>query len=238
MSPSRRPRSSSATCASIAPRRRRRALRWCARICGRRRAPRCRTRSKPRRASREAAGAKVTEVTLPPLLEDAYAAQFVIQDYETFRALAFEYDRHRDLIGKQLREQLDRAAAITADDYDAARRTASRARQVLADTMADHDVILTPSAPGAAPHGLGCDRQSDVQPAVDADGRAVRQRAGLVRERACRSASRSSAASAATAPRSKRRCFWNRRSRARPAGNAPAMTVRYVFRPCRTRSRI
>jgi Asp-tRNA(Asn)/Glu-tRNA(Gln) amidotransferase A subunit family amidase len=103
----------------------------------------------------EAAGAKVTDVTLPTLLEDAWAAQFVIQDYETFRATAFEYDRHRDAIGKQLREQLDRAAAITADEYDAARRTASRGRQVLADTMADHDVILTPSAPGAAPHGLG-----------------------------------------------------------------------------------
>jgi Asp-tRNA(Asn)/Glu-tRNA(Gln) amidotransferase A subunit family amidase len=103
----------------------------------------------------EAAGAKVAEVTLPPLLEDAYEAQFTIQDYETFRALAFEYDRHRDMIGKQLRQQLDRGAAISADEYDAARRTASRGRQVLADTMAAHDVILTPSAPGAAPHGLG-----------------------------------------------------------------------------------
>jgi Asp-tRNA(Asn)/Glu-tRNA(Gln) amidotransferase A subunit family amidase len=103
----------------------------------------------------EAGGAKVTDVALPPLLEDAWSAQFVIQDYETFRAIVFEYDRHRDMIGKQLREQLDRAAAITADAYDAARRIASRARQVLADTMADHDVILTPSAPGAAPHGLG-----------------------------------------------------------------------------------
>ena len=103
----------------------------------------------------EAAGAKVTDVTLPPLVEDAWSAQFVIQDYETFLSTAFEYDRHRDAIGKQLREQLDRAAAITADEYDAARRIASRGRQVLADTMADHDVILTPSAPGAAPHGLG-----------------------------------------------------------------------------------
>jgi Asp-tRNA(Asn)/Glu-tRNA(Gln) amidotransferase A subunit family amidase len=103
----------------------------------------------------EAAGAKITDVALPPLLEEAWSAQFAIQDYETFRATAFEYDRRRDMIGKQLREQLDRAAAITADEYDAARRIASRARQVLADTMADHDVILTPSAPGAAPHGLG-----------------------------------------------------------------------------------
>ena len=102
-----------------------------------------------------AAGAKVEDVTLPPIVEEAWAAQFAIQDYETFRSTAFEYDRHRDMIGKQLREQLDRAAAITADEYDAARRIASRGRQVLADTMADHDVILTPSAPGAAPHGLG-----------------------------------------------------------------------------------
>jgi Asp-tRNA(Asn)/Glu-tRNA(Gln) amidotransferase A subunit family amidase len=105
--------------------------------------------------SAAAAGAKVVDLTLPPILEDAYAAQFVIQDYETFRSRAFEYDRHRDQLGKELREALDAAAAITADTYDTARRTSSRARQVFADTLADHDVILTPSAPGAAPHGLG-----------------------------------------------------------------------------------
>jgi Asp-tRNA(Asn)/Glu-tRNA(Gln) amidotransferase A subunit family amidase len=102
----------------------------------------------------EAAGARVTDVTLPAILEDAYAAQFTIQDYENVRALAFEYASHRDQIDKRLRDQLDAAAAISADDYDAARRTASRARQALADVMSDHDVILTPSAPGAAPHGL------------------------------------------------------------------------------------
>jgi Asp-tRNA(Asn)/Glu-tRNA(Gln) amidotransferase A subunit family amidase len=101
-----------------------------------------------------ASGATVTELALPPLMEEAFAAQIIIQDYETFRAFAFEYDRHRDLIGTRLRENLDRSAAITADQYDAARRTASRARQVLADAMADHDVILTPSAPGSAPHGF------------------------------------------------------------------------------------
>jgi len=102
----------------------------------------------------EAAGAKVAELTLPPILEQAYAAQFTVQDYENFRALAFEYDRHREQIDARLREQLDRAATITAERYDTERRTASRARQVLADAMSDYDVILTPSAPGAAPHGL------------------------------------------------------------------------------------
>ena len=102
-----------------------------------------------------AAGATVTELVLPPLLADAYEAQFTIQDYENIRALAFEYDRHRDGIDKMLRDHLTTATAISADEYDAARRIASRARQVLAGAMADYDVILTPSAPGAAPHGLG-----------------------------------------------------------------------------------
>ena len=102
-----------------------------------------------------AAGAKVTALTLPPILEDAYEAQYTIQDYENVRALAFEYDRHRDRIDPLLREHLTAALAITADQYDAARRTASRGRQALADAMADFDVILTPSAPGAAPAGLG-----------------------------------------------------------------------------------
>jgi Asp-tRNA(Asn)/Glu-tRNA(Gln) amidotransferase A subunit family amidase len=104
--------------------------------------------------SAAAAGAKVVDVTLPPILEEAYAAQFIIQDYETFRARTFEYDRHRDQLGKELRESLDGAASITADTYDAARRTSRRARQALADIMAEHDVILTPSAPGAAPKSL------------------------------------------------------------------------------------
>ncbi len=101
-----------------------------------------------------AAGAKVADLDLSPIIEDAYEAQFTIQDYENIRALAFEYERHRDRIDPLLRTQLDRAAAISADEYDAARRLASRARQLLADAMADFDVILTPSAPGAAPHGF------------------------------------------------------------------------------------
>jgi Asp-tRNA(Asn)/Glu-tRNA(Gln) amidotransferase A subunit family amidase len=101
-----------------------------------------------------AAGAKVADLELSPIVEDAYEAQFTIQDYENIRALAFEYERHRDRLDPLLRTQLDRAVAISADEYDAARRLASRARQLLADAMADYDVILTPSAPGAAPHGF------------------------------------------------------------------------------------
>ena len=51
-----------------------------------------------RRGARGAtiAGATVKEVELPPIFEDAAAPIASCQDYEAFRALAFEYDRHRD----------------------------------------------------------------------------------------------------------------------------------------------
>ena len=101
-----------------------------------------------------ATGARVTEVPLPAALEEAWRAHPVIQNYEAYRALAFEYDHHRDRIAPTLRELLDDAAGITAEGYDDARRAARRARQALDDFFADIDVILTPSAPGAAPHGL------------------------------------------------------------------------------------
>jgi Asp-tRNA(Asn)/Glu-tRNA(Gln) amidotransferase A subunit family amidase len=54
-----------------------------------------------------------------------------------------------------IRALLEKASAVTPDEYDAARRVTKRARQALADLMTETDVILTPSAPGAAPHGLG-----------------------------------------------------------------------------------
>jgi Asp-tRNA(Asn)/Glu-tRNA(Gln) amidotransferase A subunit family amidase len=103
----------------------------------------------------EAAGARIRELQLPPVFEAAMAAQFTIQDHEAYRALAYEFDHHRDQLAPLLREQLARAAAIDTVSYDEARRVARRARRMFADLMADTDAILTPSAPGAAPHGLG-----------------------------------------------------------------------------------
>jgi Asp-tRNA(Asn)/Glu-tRNA(Gln) amidotransferase A subunit family amidase len=108
----------------------------------------------------EQAGAWVRELDLPPILEAAERAHRIIQDYEAFRALAFEYERHRDRLGPALRAQLDTAAAIDADAYDDARRTTRRARQAFVDLLADGEVILTPSAPGAAPPRLGSTGQA------------------------------------------------------------------------------
>jgi Asp-tRNA(Asn)/Glu-tRNA(Gln) amidotransferase A subunit family amidase len=102
----------------------------------------------------ESAGAKVSDVDMPQILQDAWDAHGTVQDYEAYRALAWEYDNHRDELGPMLRGLLDAAASIDPDTYDAARRITKRARQALGDLMNGADVILTPSAPSAAPHSL------------------------------------------------------------------------------------
>jgi Asp-tRNA(Asn)/Glu-tRNA(Gln) amidotransferase A subunit family amidase len=102
----------------------------------------------------EQAGAKIKDLELPPIFDEAYRAFGIIQGYEAFRALAFEYDRHQDHLGPVLRRQLADAAAIDADAYDDARRTTRRARRALLDLLPDGEAMLTPSAPGAAPLGL------------------------------------------------------------------------------------
>jgi Asp-tRNA(Asn)/Glu-tRNA(Gln) amidotransferase A subunit family amidase len=102
----------------------------------------------------QAAGARVRELTLPPIFEEAMRAHVVIQNHEAYRALGYEFDNHRERLGPILREQLASGAAIDFDAYDEARRTARGARRMFAELMAETDVMLTPSAPGAAPHGL------------------------------------------------------------------------------------
>jgi Asp-tRNA(Asn)/Glu-tRNA(Gln) amidotransferase A subunit family amidase len=102
----------------------------------------------------QVAGAQVRELDLPPIFEATVRAHATIQDYEAYRALAYEFDHHREQLGPILRGHLESAAAISPDAYDEARRTTSRARQMFAELMGDHDAILTPSAPGAAPHSL------------------------------------------------------------------------------------
>ncbi len=103
----------------------------------------------------EAAGASVKDAALPPLLEDAWRAHKTIILYEAGLSYAYEYDNKRNLLGPKTVAMLDEASQVRVETYDEARRTTKRARLALADLMGDYDVILTPSAPGAAPHGIG-----------------------------------------------------------------------------------
>jgi Asp-tRNA(Asn)/Glu-tRNA(Gln) amidotransferase A subunit family amidase len=102
-----------------------------------------------------AANARVRDIKLAPVLASAFRAHATIQAYEAARSLASEYERFKDKLAKGVLELVESGFAISADAYDEARRTASQARRALSDLMADVDVILSPSAPGAPPKGLG-----------------------------------------------------------------------------------
>jgi Asp-tRNA(Asn)/Glu-tRNA(Gln) amidotransferase A subunit family amidase len=99
--------------------------------------------------------ARVKDIRLTPMLAGAFRAHTTIVNYEGARALASEYDRGKDQMAKGVVELIEAGWATSHAAYDDARRTASQARRALSDLMADFDVILSPSAPGAAPKGLG-----------------------------------------------------------------------------------
>ncbi|WP_029004345.1 amidase [Azorhizobium doebereinerae] len=100
-----------------------------------------------------AAGAEVRELDLPAEIEAADAVHAIIQDYEGAVSLADDYDR--GFLSPLLAGHLTAAAAIRPDAYDAARRTAKRARQRMGDLFADYDALITFAAPGEAPEGYG-----------------------------------------------------------------------------------
>ncbi|MBT9290135.1 amidase [Prosthecodimorpha staleyi] len=102
----------------------------------------------------EAGGASLVDIDLPGLFADAFSAHQVIQDFQAAQALAWEYDHHAAALSPILRDALTLGRMLTPADYDRARRTARQARLALRELFADIDVILTPSAPGAAPEGL------------------------------------------------------------------------------------
>jgi len=102
----------------------------------------------------EATGADVRPITLHGILAEAWAAHPTLQDYEARQSFAWEYETHREVLPPLLRKLLDDSQSITPQAYDDARRTAHRARGALDDIFAEVDVLLTFSAPGAAPATL------------------------------------------------------------------------------------
>ncbi|MEM9678123.1 MAG: amidase [Pseudomonadota bacterium] len=99
-------------------------------------------------------GAAVRTIAGPDAVEAARNAHGPIQDYEARIALAHELRTAPDQLSPNLRAYLEQAEAITPDTYDAARRTANKARKASHDLFQTCDVLLMPSAPGAAAASL------------------------------------------------------------------------------------
>lgn len=101
-----------------------------------------------------ASGAEVTEIAWQDLFSQAFDAHKTIHDYEGCRALAWELDEHRDQISPILMECLMEGPAVTRAAYLEAQAIAADARRAFAKLQDTVDVLITPSAPGAAPETL------------------------------------------------------------------------------------
>jgi len=105
-------------------------------------------------AAAERARASVRVVKLPEIVAEAWRIHPVIQQFEAHQAFAWEYRENYDAMPPKLRGRLDESLGLTPAAYDEARGIAKRARRALAETFGEIDVLLTLSAPGAAPKGL------------------------------------------------------------------------------------
>jgi Asp-tRNA(Asn)/Glu-tRNA(Gln) amidotransferase A subunit family amidase len=100
------------------------------------------------------AGAKVSEFEAPADFEGLYDAQVTIMNYETARALAWEYENHPGELSVSLRPRLLAGWSIPRESYDAARRLARECRRRFAERMQACDFLVTPCATGEAPATL------------------------------------------------------------------------------------
>jgi Asp-tRNA(Asn)/Glu-tRNA(Gln) amidotransferase A subunit family amidase len=101
-----------------------------------------------------AAGVAVKEIKLPPTYANLVQAQTDIQLVEQAQSLAYERLTHWSQLSAQLRDILEAGLKISHERYDAAQTLARNCRRSLTEVFTDCDVLLAPSAPGAAPASL------------------------------------------------------------------------------------
>lgn len=100
------------------------------------------------------AGFAVSDVAEPDALARARDAHGVIQDHEAGLVCGSDLARHRAQLSPRLIGAIERGQTISPATYDDARRDAKRGRAAARALFDDVDLLLTPSAPGAAPKGL------------------------------------------------------------------------------------
>ena len=100
------------------------------------------------------AGARITEVALGQEFTGLGPARDVINCVERARALAFEWNNHREKISEKLAATMEQGYGTPIAEYVAALDLAARLRGQLDRVFGDHDVLLAPCVPGVAPEGL------------------------------------------------------------------------------------
>jgi amidase len=102
------------------------------------------------------AGIEVSDVELPADFEQLMDAHLAISSYEFSRNFTYEIQHHWNKISATLREnRLKSGLECSYERYRDARAFAAQCRRAFAAVVADYDVLLTASATGEAPVGLG-----------------------------------------------------------------------------------
>jgi Asp-tRNA(Asn)/Glu-tRNA(Gln) amidotransferase A subunit family amidase len=110
-----------------------------------------------RAASRlAAAGASVCEIAFSAEFHDIHEHHRRIFNYEAARNYAYEYEQHFEKVSPVLRDTVLRPGRdLPLAAYVEALETAEAFRRHLDNLFADCDALITPSAAGEAPEGLG-----------------------------------------------------------------------------------
>jgi Asp-tRNA(Asn)/Glu-tRNA(Gln) amidotransferase A subunit family amidase len=102
-----------------------------------------------------AAGATMTDVTLPRECADVDETQQTLGAFEGLRSHMPELYRHEALLSPRLREEkIALGRKLTLDQFRDACRAAEKARMAAREWASGFDAILTLPAPGQAPRGL------------------------------------------------------------------------------------
>ena len=101
------------------------------------------------------AGASVTDRELPADFSEIDTAHPIVMNNESGRALGWEMQHHYSKLSETLRERLDFGLAQSETVLEAAYATFARTQAAFPAAMEGLDILLTPSAPGEAPAGLG-----------------------------------------------------------------------------------
>ena len=97
------------------------------------------------------AGAQVVELELPALIGEVYEAHAVVQGYEAWRALAWEFDHRSTQLSDLLRSYLSEQQDITVAQYHSGLRIFEQGRLWADDLFSSIDGLLSAAAPGVAP---------------------------------------------------------------------------------------
>jgi aspartyl-tRNA(Asn)/glutamyl-tRNA(Gln) amidotransferase subunit A len=102
-----------------------------------------------------AAGARVTTVDLPPAFAGIHASGQVVLEVEAATYHQPTFAKYASDYGPGMAEMIPRGLARPACEYVVANRARLAFRDAMIPLLEAHDALLSPTAPGSAPAGLG-----------------------------------------------------------------------------------